>query len=173
MTSVSSRSRSIDAGLCQGPESPSTAWSTPPLGPAGGDRPPTPQPATAAARQAMIAPTAQERVARLGASPAGRHIGRTATGGNPPATRPFGRADRAVHHERNRMMARTKRSRRSYGAGEWGRNRVRVFPDPKTGIFQIEWRENGRRLTRSLGHRDWVRAKRQATNSPPGSSART
>ena len=31
------------------------------------------------------------------------------------------------------MMARTKRSRRSYGAGEWGRNRVRVFPDPKTG----------------------------------------
>ncbi|MCY4398402.1 MAG: hypothetical protein OXE96_03525, partial [Gemmatimonadetes bacterium] len=59
-------------------------------------------------------------------------------------------------------MARTKRSRRSYGAGEWGRNRVRVFPDPKTGILQIEWRENGRRLTRSLGHREWVRAKRQA-----------
>jgi len=47
-------------------------------------------------------------------------------------------------------MARTKRSRRSYGAGEWGRNRVRVFPDPKTGLYQIEWRENGRRLTRSL-----------------------
>ena len=59
-------------------------------------------------------------------------------------------------------MARTKRSRRSYGAGEWGRNRVRIFPDPKTGIFQIEWRENGRRRTRSLGHRDWVRAKRQS-----------
>ena len=48
------------------------------------------------------------------------------------------------------MMVRTKRSRRSYGAGEWGRNRVRVFPDPKTGLIQIEWRENGRRLTRSL-----------------------
>ncbi|MDE2872942.1 MAG: hypothetical protein OXQ94_14790, partial [Gemmatimonadota bacterium] len=59
-------------------------------------------------------------------------------------------------------MARTKRSRRTYGAGEWGRNRVRVFPDPKTGLFQVEWRENGRRLTRSLGHRDWARAKRQA-----------
>ena len=59
-------------------------------------------------------------------------------------------------------MARTKRSRRSYGAGEWGRNRVRVFPDPKTGLFQVEWRENGRRLTRSLGHRDWTQAKRQA-----------
>ena len=51
------------------------------------------------------------------------------------------------------MMARTKRSRRAYSAGEWGRNRVRVFPDPKTGLYQIEWRENGRRLTRSLKHR--------------------
>ena len=59
-------------------------------------------------------------------------------------------------------MARTKPIRRSYGAGEWGRNRVRVFPDPKTGLFQIEWRDNGRRLTRSLKHRDWRRAKRQA-----------
>ena len=66
------------------------------------------------------------------------------------------------------MMARTKRSRRSYGAGEWGRNRVRVFPDPKTGIYQIEWRENGRRLTQSLGHRDWMRAKRQADEVAAG-----
>ena len=66
------------------------------------------------------------------------------------------------------MMARTKRSRRSYGAGEWGRNRVRVFPDPKTGIFQIEWRDNGRRLTRSLKHRDWARAKRQADEFAAG-----
>ncbi len=65
-------------------------------------------------------------------------------------------------------MARTKRSRRSYGAGEWGRNRVRIFPDPKTGLFQIEWRENGRRLTRSLGHREWVRAKRQADQFAAG-----
>ncbi len=65
-------------------------------------------------------------------------------------------------------MARTKRKRRSYGAGEWGRNRVRVFPDPKTGLFQIEWRENGRRLTRSLGHRDWVRAKKQADQFAAG-----
>ena len=65
-------------------------------------------------------------------------------------------------------MARTKRSRRSYGAGEWGRNRVRIFPDPKTGNFQIEWRDNGRRLTRSLGHRDWVKAKRQADEFAAG-----
>ena len=65
-------------------------------------------------------------------------------------------------------MARTKRSRRSYGAGEWGRNRVRIFPDPKTGMFQIEWRENGRRLSRSLKHRDWRRAKRQADRFAAG-----
>ena len=65
-------------------------------------------------------------------------------------------------------MARTKRNRRSYGAGEWGRNRVRVFPDPKTGLFQIEWREDGRRLSRSLKHRDWARAKRQADQFAAG-----
>ena len=65
-------------------------------------------------------------------------------------------------------MARTKRSRRGYSAGEWGRNRVRVFPDPKTDMFQIEWRENGRRLTRSLKHRDWRRAKRQADEFAAG-----
>ena len=66
------------------------------------------------------------------------------------------------------MMARTKRSRHSYGAGEWGRNRVRGFPDPKTGLFQIEWRENGRRLSKSLKHRDWARAKRQADEFAAG-----
>ena len=66
------------------------------------------------------------------------------------------------------MMARTKRSRHSYGAGEWGRNRVRVFPDPKTGLLQIEWRENGRRLSKSLKHRDWARAKKQADEFAAG-----
>ena len=66
------------------------------------------------------------------------------------------------------MMARTKRDRRAYSAGEWGRNRVRIFPDPKTGFFQIEWRENGRRLTRSLKHRDWARARRQADQFAAG-----
>ncbi|MYJ18198.1 MAG: tyrosine-type recombinase/integrase, partial [Gemmatimonadetes bacterium] len=68
----------------------------------------------------------------------------------------------------NRMMARTKRDRRAYSAGERGRNRARVFPDPRTGLFQIEWRENGRRLTRSLKHRDWRRAKRQADEFAAG-----
>ena len=80
------------------------------------------------------------------------------------------------------MMARTKRSQRSYAAGEWGRNRVRVFPDPKTGLFQIEWRANGRRLSRSLKHREWDRDRggpaipvlplphHQACGSAPGGS---
>ena len=66
------------------------------------------------------------------------------------------------------MMARTKRGRRAYSAGEWGRNRVRVFPDPRTGVMQIEWREDRRRLTRSLKHRDWARAKRQADEFAAG-----
>ena len=66
------------------------------------------------------------------------------------------------------MMARTKRSQRSYAAGEWGRNRVRVFPDPKTGLFQIEWRANGLRLSRSLKHREWARAKKQADEFAAG-----
>ena len=65
-------------------------------------------------------------------------------------------------------MARTKRRRRGYSAGERGRNRVRVFPDPKTGLIQIEWREEGRRRSRSLGHRDWDRAKRQADEVAAG-----
>ena len=66
------------------------------------------------------------------------------------------------------MMARTKRRRRGYSAGERGRNRVRVFPDPKTGLIQIEWREDGHRRSRSLGHRDWDRAKRQADEVAAG-----
>ena len=48
-------------------------------------------------------------------------------------------------------MARTRRSRRSYGAGEWGRNRVRVFPDPNE---DLEYRDNliplGRGMPREL-----------------------
>ena len=42
------------------------------------------------------------------------------------------------------------------------------FPDPKTGLYQIEWREGGRRLTRSLKHRDWRQARRQADEFAAG-----
>ena len=45
----------------------------------------------------------------------------------------------SINRERNRRMARTRRSRRSYGAGEWGRNRVRIFPDPKTYVDASKW----------------------------------
>ncbi len=45
---------------------------------------------------------------------------------------------------------------------------MRVFADPKTGLFQIEWRENGRRLRRSLKHGDFARAKRQADEFAAG-----
>ena len=66
------------------------------------------------------------------------------------------------------MTACTKRIQRGYSAGERGRNRVRVFPDPKTGLYQIEWREDGRRLSRSLKHRDWAQAKKQADELAAG-----
>ncbi len=67
----------------------------------------------------------------------------------------------------------TERARRGYSTGERGRNRIRVFPGSKTGRFQVEWRENGRRLSRSLGHRDWARAKRQADEFAAGAVAIT
>ena len=35
-------------------------------------------------------------------------------------------------------------------------------------MFQIEWRENGRRRSRSLKHRDWARAKKQADEVAAG-----
>ena len=38
-------------------------------------------------------------------------------------------------------MARTKRSRRSYGAGEWAGIGSGSSLDPKTGLFQVEWGE--------------------------------
>ena len=66
------------------------------------------------------------------------------------------------------MMGNARRGRRSYSAGEWGRNRVRVYPDPRTGIMQVQWHDDGRRLTRSLKHRDWARAKQQADEFAAG-----
>ena len=69
-------------------------------------------------------------------------------------------------------MARTKQRRCSYSAGEWGRNRVRIFPNPRTGLMQIEWREDGRRRCRSLGHRDWDRFIREWRSGKVGPSGR-
>lgn len=87
--------------------------------------------------------------------------------------RPFNRTDSAVHHEWNRMKTRTKRARRVYSVGERGRNRLRIFPDPRSGMFQIKWRENGLSPSRSPKHRDWVRAKRQLTPTKAKTSQRS
>ena len=65
-------------------------------------------------------------------------------------------------------MAHVGGDQRSYSAGEWGRNRARIFPDPRTGMIQIEWRVDGRRVSRSLGHRDWKRAEEQADQFADG-----
>ncbi len=62
----------------------------------------------------------------------------------------------------NRAKAQRDKTRRSFSAGRRGRNRVRVFECPKTGIFQVEWRENGKARQRSLKHRDFEKAKDQA-----------
>lgn len=59
-------------------------------------------------------------------------------------------------------MTVTKKDRRSYFAGEKGRNRVRLFSDARTGVLRWEWRENGRRCSLRLEHRDWDKAKLQA-----------
>ena len=65
-------------------------------------------------------------------------------------------------------MACTKQASCTYSAGEKGRNRVRVFSDPKTGMYQIQWSEGGRRRQRSLKHRDLSRAKQQADEVAAG-----
>ena len=65
-------------------------------------------------------------------------------------------------------MAHAGGDRRSYSAGKWGRNRVRIFRDPRTGMIQIEWRVDGRRVSRSLGHRNWKRAEEQADQFADG-----
>ncbi len=51
--------------------------------------------------------------------------------------------------------------------GQWAYEHLKGVGD-KTGLLQIEWRENGRRLSKSLKHRDWARAKRQADEFAAG-----
>ena len=38
------------------------------------------------------------------------------------------------------MMRRAKQAPGCHATGQKGRNRVRVFPDPKTGMYQLEWK---------------------------------
>ena len=87
---------------------------------------------------------------------------------------PFGRASRRRGSKYfSRRMRRPDAVLLHEGVGEdeelphHGRQGNRS-PDPKTGLYQVEWREKGRRLTRSLGHREWTRAKRQADEFAAG-----
>jgi len=50
----------------------------------------------------------------------------------------------------------------SYVTGEKGRNRVRTFAHPATGVLYLEVRENGHKTRVSLGHRDHDVAKAKA-----------
>lgn len=50
----------------------------------------------------------------------------------------------------------------SYGAGERGRNRVRLYRDPVRGLLYLEYRERGRRERVATGTRDFDRGKAMA-----------
>src|SRR4051812_47410693 len=60
-------------------------------------------------------------------------------------------------------MMRTMNGKRwSYVTGEKGRNRVRTFAHPETGVLYLEVREGSRKTRVSLGHRDRDVAKAKA-----------
>jgi integrase len=59
-------------------------------------------------------------------------------------------------------MSRSQRAA-SYITGEKGRNRVRTFADPRTGLFYLEYRDGqGKKGRTALGHQDLEKAKGQA-----------
>jgi integrase len=61
------------------------------------------------------------------------------------------------------MSHRKQRETPSYVTGEKGKNRVRVFTDPRTGKVYLEYRdEQGRKARTACGHRDFASAKAQA-----------
>src|SRR5690348_13267456 len=67
-----------------------------------------------------------------------------------------------------------KRRTFSYKAGEKGRNRVRVFAWPKQGEgLWIDYREDGKRIRKPLGHSDQQHAKQQADEIAGRTSAGT
>jgi integrase len=61
------------------------------------------------------------------------------------------------------MSHRKQRETTSYVTGEKGKNRVRVFTDPRTGMIYLEYRDGqGRKARTACGHRDFAGAKAQA-----------
>src|SRR6185312_551880 len=57
-------------------------------------------------------------------------------------------------------MTRTRET--SYLAGEKGRNRVRLYPHPASGMLYLEWKEDVAKMRRSLAHADWTVGKIEA-----------
>jgi integrase len=61
------------------------------------------------------------------------------------------------------MSHRKQRETPSYVTGEKGKNRVRVFTDPRTGKVYLEYRDGqGRKARTACGHRDFAGARAQA-----------
>jgi integrase len=61
------------------------------------------------------------------------------------------------------MSHRKQRETPSYVTGEKGKNRVRVFSDPRTGKLYLEYRDGqGRKARTACGHRDFASGKAQA-----------
>lgn len=61
------------------------------------------------------------------------------------------------------MSHRNQREMPSYVTGEKGKNRVRAFTDPRTGLLYLEYRDGqGRKARTACGHRDFASAKAQA-----------
>ena len=61
------------------------------------------------------------------------------------------------------MSHRNQREMPSYVTGEKGKNRVRVFTDPRTGMLYLEYRDGqGRKARTACGHRGFDGAKAQA-----------
>ncbi len=50
-------------------------------------------------------------------------------------------------------MTHARHHRWSYSAGERGRNRVRAYAHPDTGLYYLEFSDNGRKRRMALGHR--------------------
>lgn len=73
-----------------------------------------------------------------------------------------------VDHVSSQSPHSSLRRRHGSAGPENGKNRTKSVGqfaspcDEKTPSAAIEWRENGHRLSRSLGHRDWAWAKTQA-----------
>lgn len=76
------------------------------------------------------------------------------TGGEAISPRSVRCADRAANHREDSNDG--THDTKSAPPPRWrmGSKPVRVFPDLETGLYRIGWRANGRRLTRSLKHRD-------------------